>query len=60
LIEKAGQVVSPLELATHVQGRDDDNAKNAVEAMIGRIRRKTYPEAIITRRGFGYEICVAR
>jgi two-component system, OmpR family, response regulator len=56
LIEKSGQVISPMELATHVQGRDDDNAKNAVEAMIGRIRRKTYPDAIITRRGFGYAL----
>ncbi|MGL4406590.1 MAG: response regulator transcription factor [Notoacmeibacter sp.] len=56
LIEKAGQVVTPMELATHVQGRDDDDAKNAVEAMIGRIRRKTFSGAIITRRGFGYEL----
>jgi two-component system, OmpR family, response regulator len=59
LIERAGQVISPIELATHVQGRDDDDAKNAVEAMIGRIRRKTFAEAIITRRGFGYELGTA-
>lgn len=59
LIEKSGQVISPLELAAHVQGRDDDDAKNAVEAMIGRIRRKTYPEAIVTRRGFGYALGTA-
>jgi two-component system, OmpR family, response regulator len=59
LIEKSGHVVSTLELAAHVQGRDDDDAKNAVEAMIGRIRRKTYPEAIVTRRGFGYEMGAA-
>jgi two-component system, OmpR family, response regulator len=56
LIEKAGQVVSQIELANHVQGRDDDDAKNAVEAMIARLRRKTFAGAILTRRGFGYEL----
>ncbi|MFN3636006.1 MAG: DNA-binding response regulator, partial [Rhizobium rhizophilum] len=30
--------------------------KNAVEAMIARIRRKTHPTAIATRRGFGYTL----
>ncbi|WP_077962742.1 response regulator transcription factor [Ensifer adhaerens] len=54
LVERKGQVVTPLELASHVQGRDDDAAKNAVEAMIARLRRKTESGAIETRRGFGY------
>ncbi|MFZ2100731.1 MAG: response regulator transcription factor [Oricola sp.] len=49
-------VVSAQDLASHVQGRDDDAAKNAVEAMIKRIRRKTAPDAIVTRRGFGYTL----
>lgn len=49
-------VLSAYELALQVQGRDDDAAKNAVEAMIGRIRRKTAPDAIRTRRGFGYTL----
>lgn len=56
LMDNRDRVVPPMELATHVQGRDDDAAKNAVEAMIGRIRRKTWPELIETRRGFGYLI----
>jgi two-component system, OmpR family, response regulator len=56
LMENSDRVVPPMELAIHVQGRDDDAAKNAVEAMIGRIRRKTWPELIETRRGFGYVI----
>lgn len=56
LLDRKGQVVAPLDLANHVQGRDDDTAKNAVEAMIGRLRRKTDPQAIETRRGFGYLI----
>ncbi len=54
LIRERGRVLSPLEIASHVQGRDDDTAKNAVEAMIARLRRKTDPDAIETRRGFGY------
>ncbi|CAN7718223.1 response regulator transcription factor [Rhizobium sp. LjRoot98] len=53
-IERKGEVLTQFELASHVQGRDDDSAKNAVEAMIGRLRRKTENAAIETRRGFGY------
>ncbi|APG89610.1 response regulator transcription factor [Sinorhizobium americanum] len=53
-IERKGEVLTSLELASHVQGRDDDSAKNAVEAMIARLRRKTESGAIETRRGFGY------
>lgn len=54
LMREKGRVLSPIEIANHVQGRDDDTAKNAVEAMIARLRRKTDPGAIETRRGFGY------
>ncbi|MGV8937812.1 MAG: response regulator transcription factor [Allorhizobium sp.] len=53
-IERKGQVLTPLELASQVQGRDDEAAKNAVEAMIARLRKKTDSDAIETRRGFGY------
>lgn len=53
-IDNPGAVLSPVELASQVQGRDDDAAKNAVEAMIARLRRKTDSDAIETRRGFGY------
>lgn len=59
LIERAGEVVTPYELAERVQGRDDASAKNAVEAMIARLRRKTAPDAIETRRGFGYLLPVS-
>lgn len=54
LASREGQAVSAIELATHVQGRDDDAAKNAVEAMVARLRKKTAPESIQNRRGFGY------
>ncbi|TCL74918.1 response regulator transcription factor [Rhizobium sp. BK251] len=53
-IERPGAVLSPAELASQVQGRDDDAAKNAVEAMVARLRKKTDSDAIETRRGFGY------
>lgn len=53
-IGKPGEVLSPTELASQVQGRDDDSAKNAVEAMVARLRKKTDSDAIETRRGFGY------
>ncbi|MBX9454724.1 MAG: response regulator transcription factor [Rhizobium sp.] len=49
-----GSVVPAIELAAHVQGREDDSAKNAIEAMVARIRRKTAPDSIQNRRGFGY------
>lgn len=53
-IERKGEVLTPMELARGVQGRDDDAVKNAVEAMIARLRKKTESDAIETRRGFGY------
>lgn len=56
LIENKGRVLSPYDIASHVQGRDDDQAKNAVEAMIARIRKKVGSDAIETRRGFGYRL----
>ena len=54
LASRKGQAVSAIELATHVQGRDDDAAKNAIEAMVTRLRKKTAPDSIQNRRGFGY------
>jgi len=56
LMADPNAVISAYDLALYVQGRDDDAAKNAVEAMIKRIRRKTAPDAILTRRGFGYTL----
>lgn len=54
LATRKGTVVPAIELASHIQGREDDSAKNAIEALVTRIRRKTAPEAIQNRRGFGY------
>jgi two-component system, OmpR family, response regulator len=54
LATRKGTVVPAIELASHVQGREDDSAKNAIEALVTRIRKKTAPDAIQNRRGFGY------
>jgi two-component system OmpR family response regulator len=54
LASRKGQSVPAIELANHVQGREDDTAKNAVEAMVARLRKKTAADAIQNRRGFGY------
>lgn len=55
-LQRAGTVVSPTEIAAHVQGRGEDATNNAVEAMIARLRKKIGADAIMTRRGFGYYI----
>ena len=49
-----GASIAAAELAFAVQGREDDNARNSVEVMINRLRRKLGPDIIMTRRGFGY------
>lgn len=54
LVQNKGRVFSAYEIASQIQGRDDDASKNAVEAMVARIRKKTDTSAIETRRGFGY------
>lgn len=54
LATNKGTVVPAVQLAAHVQERDDEAAKNAVEAIVTRIRKKTAPDAIQNRRGFGY------
>jgi len=54
LANRRGKSVPAIELAVHVQGREDDAAKNAIEAMVTRLRKKTAPDAIQNRRGYGY------
>ena len=54
LVTNRGRVVSPGELIEHIHGGDDAVTTNALEALIGRIRRKIGADLIETRRGFGY------
>jgi DNA-binding response OmpR family regulator len=51
-----GESVSPAELALAVQGEQSDHSRNAMEALINRLRRKLGPAVIETRRGFGYHL----
>jgi DNA-binding response OmpR family regulator len=56
LVHNQGRVVSQGELIDHIYGSDREPDSNAVEALIGRLRRKVGTETIATRRGHGYMI----
>lgn len=56
LMHHQGRVVPQQELAEHMQGEHFDRQSNAVEVLIGRLRRKLDVDLIETRRGFGYVI----
>ena len=56
LMHHAGRVVSPTELMDHLYSHNHDRDLNAIEVLIGRLRRKIGVELIRTRRGFGYMI----
>jgi len=59
LMHHAGRVVPPTELMEHLYAHDHDRDSNAVEVLIGRLRRKLGVDLIETRRGFGYSISVS-
>jgi DNA-binding response OmpR family regulator len=54
LIRRRGQVVSPHELDENVYGPGEEHGSNALEVLVGRVRRKLGIDLIETRRGFGY------
>jgi len=54
LIHHAGRVVSQLELTEQLYAQDFERDSNAVEVLIGRVRKKLGVDLIKTRRGFGY------
>jgi len=56
LMHHAGRVVPSGELIEHLYGHDDDRDPNAVEVLLGRLRKKLAIDLIETRRGFGYVI----
>jgi two-component system, OmpR family, response regulator len=53
LMLRRGRVVSQQELVENVYGQDEQSS-NAIEVLIGRVRRKIGNKWIETRRGFGY------
>ncbi|MBB1126151.1 response regulator transcription factor [Thiospirillum jenense] len=56
LMQNAGRVISQLELTEHLYAQDFERDSNAVEVLVGRVRRKLGNHFIQTRRGFGYVV----
>lgn len=54
LLLRQGRVVSQQELSENLYGQDDAHESNAVEVLVGRVRKKLGNGLIETRRGFGY------
>lgn len=54
LLRNKGRVVSQHELDENVYGPNEDHDSNALEVLIGRVRKKLGSALIETRRGFGY------
>lgn len=54
LMHHAGNVVSQLELTEQLYAQDYERDSNAVEVLVGRVRKKLGVDIIKTRRGFGY------
>jgi two-component system, OmpR family, response regulator len=54
LMLNRGRVVPQQELAEHLQSVHFERESNAVEVLVGRVRRKLPTALISTRRGFGY------
>lgn len=54
LAHRRGQVVSQLEITEHLYSQDFERDSNAVEVLVGRVRRRLGSDIIRTRRGFGY------
>lgn len=56
MLHHRGRVISQEELATNIYFQDSEPDSNAVEVLLGRLRRKLKASIIVTRRGFGYII----
>jgi two-component system, OmpR family, response regulator len=54
LLLHRGRIVSQQELDENVYGHGEDHDSNALEVLIGRVRKKLGVDLIQTRRGFGY------
>ncbi len=56
LVLHAGRVVSQAELTEHLYAQDFERESNAVEVLVGRVRRKIGIDIVKTVRGFGYTV----
>ncbi|MDR3493994.1 MAG: response regulator transcription factor [Ancalomicrobiaceae bacterium] len=58
LLHHRGRVVSRVELVEHIYHDDVEPDSNALEVLVGRVRRKIGANLIETRRGHGYLVSV--
>jgi two-component system, OmpR family, response regulator len=56
LVHNKGRVVSQGELSEHVYSSEAEPDSNALEVLVGRLRRKMGATMITTRRGYGYVV----
>lgn len=56
LVHHRGRVVSQLEITEHIYNQDYERDSNAVEVLVGRVRKRLGRDVIRTRRGFGYTL----
>jgi DNA-binding response OmpR family regulator len=56
LLHNKGRPVSQGELAEHVYGAEAEPDSNALEVLVGRLRKKVGSDLIETRRGYGYVV----
>ncbi len=56
LMHHAGRIVPYTELIEHLYEHDSSKDANAIEVLVGRIRKKLGANVIETRRGFGYKV----
>jgi len=56
LMQNRDRAVSQMELTEQLYAQDFERESNSVEVLIGRLRKKLGKDAILTRRGFGYQI----
>jgi two-component system, OmpR family, response regulator len=54
LAHQKERAVPASELAEHLYGANEANDANAIEQLVGRLRRKIGVSRIETKRGFGY------
>lgn len=56
LLTHRGRIVSQMELTEHLYAQDFERDSNAIEVLVGRVRKKLGVDLIKTRRGFGYTV----
>jgi len=56
LMLNRSRAVSQMELTDQLYSQDFERDSNSIEVLISRLRRKLGQDAIITRRGYGYQI----